>query len=839
MILQSRLSASALGAALAVITVANAWADNDDPSGRAARLSYTHGTTSFSPAGETEWVDTVVNRPLVSGDRLWTDKDGRAELEVGSSAMRLDANTSFELVNLDDQTTQVELTQGTLNVRLRQLAQGQNYEIDTPTLAVTLAQAGQYRIEVDPDGQHTTVGVTHGSAQARGDNADYPLQEGDRIRFHSTNLSDAEQLNASAPDEFDRFSAERDVRGERGASIQYVGNDVVGASDLDEYGSWSAHGDYGHVWYPSHVESNWAPYSDGRWIWQDPWGWTWVDNAPWGFAPSHYGRWVSVDNRWGWVPGPRGEQAVYAPALVAFVGGGGLSIGISAGGAGPIGWFALGAREIYEPSYHTSRDYFTRVNVTNTTINNTTINNVYNNYSSGQPLVQANYVNRVIPGAVTAVPGNVFANAQPVRAAAIKMDTKQLASAQVTRMAAVAPSARSVIGNAPAAKAAPSNAVLERKVIARTAPPAKPVPFAARQQELQRTPGRPLARSAVAALQPRTGAAAQNVRVLGPQAGAVNARTAGPAHAAPALEPKASSQASAASQPQNARASDQKHPTLPAPAQQNASTASEPKHKVASPPPQQSAATRTQQRSAAASAQQQATSARAQERKAASAQQQQQAESAQVHERKTSAAQQQQQESAHVQERKTAAAVQPQQAASAQAHERKTSATQQQQQAESAHVQERKTAAAAQQQQAASAQVHERKTAAAATQQQQAASAQMQERKTEAAAQHQRAASAQMQERKTAAAATQQQQRAESTHAQERKAAAAQQPQQQPASTHAQERKTAAAAAQQHNEQPAPKPRNAPAAHEKAKDTNKKDENKDPEKDRGGGQGGE
>jgi len=797
MILQSRLSASALGAALAVITVANAWADNDDPSGRAARLSYTHGTTSFSPAGETEWVDTVVNRPLVSGDRLWTDKDGRAELEVGSSAMRLDANTSFELVNLDDQTTQVELTQGTLNVRLRQLAQGQNYEIDTPTLAVTLAQAGQYRIEVDPDGQHTTVGVTHGSAQARGDNADYPLQEGDRIRFHSTNLSDAEQLNASAPDEFDRFSAERDVRGERGASIQYVGNDVVGASDLDEYGSWSAHGDYGHVWYPSHVESNWAPYSDGRWIWQDPWGWTWVDNAPWGFAPSHYGRWVSVDNRWGWVPGPRGEQAVYAPALVAFVGGGGLSIGISAGGAGPIGWFALGAREIYEPSYHTSRDYFTRVNVTNTTINNTTINNVYNNYSSGQPLVQANYVNRVIPGAVTAVPGNVFANAQPVRAAAIKMDTKQLASAQVTRMAAVAPSARSVIGNAPAAKAAPSNAVLERKVIARTAPPAKPVPFAARQQELQRTPGRPLARSAVAALQPRTGAAAQNVRVLGPQAGAVNARTAGPAHAAPALEPKASSQASAASQPQNARASDQKHPTLPAPAQQNASTASEPKHKVASPPPQQSAATRTQQRSAAASAQQQATSARAQERKAASAQQQQQAESAQVHERKTSAAQQQQQESAHVQERKTAASAQ-QRATSARVQERKAASAQQQQQAESAHVQERKTAAAAQQQQAASAQAHERKTSV-----------------------------------------TQQQQRAESTHVQERKAAAAQQPQQQSASTHAQERKTAAAAAQQHNEQPSPKPRNAPAAHEKAKDTNKKDENKDPEKDRGGGQGGE
>ena len=564
MISQTRLFAASLGALLAVFATGIARADNDDPPTRVARLSYIHGATSFSPAGENEWVDTVVNRPLTSGDRLWTDKDGRAELEAGSSALRLDANTNFELVNLDDQTTQVQVTQGTLYVRLRKLSQGQNYEVDTPTLAVTLMQAGQYRIDVDPDGQHTTVVVSQGSADARGDNAEYPLQAGDRIRFHETNLSDAEQLNALAADDFDRFSAARDAREEHSASKQYVGNDVVGASDLDEYGSWSAQSAYGHVWYPSHVESNWAPYSDGHWMWQDPWGWTWVDNAPWGFAPSHYGRWVSVENRWGWVPGPRDQQAVYAPALVAFVGGGGLSVGISVRGAGPIGWFPLGARDIYEPPYGASRNYFTRVNVANTTINNTNITNVYGSYSSGRPLAQANYANRAIPGAVTAVPSTVFANAQPVRAAAIKLDSKALASTQITRMAAIAPSARSVIGNAPAATAKPVDAVLERKVVARTAPPPKPVPFAARQQELQRTPGRPLAPSAVAALQPHVEAtaAAPNVRVLGQQAGAVNVRAAKPAlTAAGSVAPP---QGKTSMQPPNASASDQKQtPTAP------------------------------------------------------------------------------------------------------------------------------------------------------------------------------------------------------------------------------------------------------------------------------------
>jgi len=685
---QFRLSASTL-AVLSVFTVANAWADNDDPPGRAARLSYTHGVTSFSPAGETEWVDTVVNRPLVSGDRLWTDKDGRAELEAGGSAMRLDANTSFELVNLDDRTTQVQLTQGTLNVSLRQLAKGQNYEIDTPTLAVTLAEAGQYRIEVDADGQHTTVAVAHGSAQALGDNANYPLQAGDHIRFHDTNLSDAEQLNAPAADDFDRFSAARDARSEHGASAQYVGNDVVGTSDLDEYGSWSAQSDYGHVWYPSHVESNWAPYSDGHWMWQDPYGWTWVDNAPWGFAPSHYGRWVSVDNRWGWVPGPRAEQAVYAPALVAFVGGGGLSVGVSAGGAGPIGWFALGAHDIYEPSYRASRDYFTRVNVTNTTINNTTITNVYNNYSSGQPLAQATYTNRAIAGAVTAVPGSVFANAQPVRAAAIKIDSKQLASAQVTRMAAVAPSTHSLIGNAAAAKATPSSAVLERKVIARTAPPAKPVPFAARQQELQRTPGRPLAPSAVAALQPRTSAQAapQNVRVLGPQERAVNARAAGPAHAAPVAETKAPPQTRATQQASKPQAAEQIE-AVPTP----------PKQQRHAAPPQ------VQERSASTSTQQprHAAPAQVQERKASVSSQQPQAAPAQAQERNASASSQQQPRHAapaQAQERSATASSQPpRHAAPAQVQERNASAaSQQQQQPAPSKVQERNVSTTSQQ----------------------------------------------------------------------------------------------------------------------------------------------
>ena len=57
----------------------------DDPPSRVARLGYMEGSVSFQPAGETEWVQAVDNRPMTTGDKLWADKDSRAELQLGSA----------------------------------------------------------------------------------------------------------------------------------------------------------------------------------------------------------------------------------------------------------------------------------------------------------------------------------------------------------------------------------------------------------------------------------------------------------------------------------------------------------------------------------------------------------------------------------------------------------------------------------------------------------------------------------------------------------------------------------------------------------------------------------
>ncbi|HOV57357.1 MAG TPA: hypothetical protein PLN91_05735 [Rhodanobacteraceae bacterium] len=508
--------------------------DYADPPSRVARMSYLRGDVSFSPAGENDWVVATLNRPLIRGDRLWTDRDARAELQLGSAALRMDERTSLQLLNLDDRTTQVELTQGTLNLRVRRLYQDQVYEVDTPTLAFAITRPGQYRIDVDPQGRHTTVAVWDGGGTAYGDHANFPVRDGEAIRFFDPALRDYEVYDIPRPDDFDRFCLDRDERLDRAVALRYVPEDMVGYSDLDDYGTWSEVHEYGAVWYPTRVSATWAPYRDGRWIWQEPWGWTWVDNAPWGFAPFHYGRWAYVGSRWGWVPGPSRVRPVYAPALVAFVGGNHWSVGVAVGGAAPIGWFPLGPREVYCPPYRVSRNYFTSVNVTNTVVNNTYITNVYNDYSSGRALTGLNYAYRGNPQALTAVPANVFVNARPVNDAVIRVDREMAARAEVARVAAIAPVQRSVIGGAAAAQAVPQRAVLERGVVARSAPPPATTPFAAREQALQRNPGRPLdAGSATPLTNTRSRGAAETperVRIVG-NGEAVNTRSAAPAPA--------------------------------------------------------------------------------------------------------------------------------------------------------------------------------------------------------------------------------------------------------------------------------------------------------------------
>jgi hypothetical protein len=496
--------ASLLGIALAVALFApqRAAADDDDPPSRVARLSYAHGSVSFNPGGTDDWVSAVVNRPLTTGDKLWTDNGARAELHIGSAAIRLSSNTGFSFLNLDDRMTQIRLTEGTLNLRVRRLDQDETFEIDTPNLAFSILRPGNYKINVNEAGDSTFVTVRDGEGEVTGGGSAYTIHSRETGTFAGIDQLDADiERFGNDDDDFDRWSRDRDRREDRSQSSRYVSSDVIGYEDLDDNGGWRPVPEYGTVWFPHTTIVGWAPYRYGHWVWISPWGWTWVDDAPWGFAPFHYGRWVTVGGVWGWVPcPPRREmdveyvRPVYAPALVAWVGGPHFSvgIGIGGGGGGGVAWFPLGPREVYEPSYHVSRTYVTNVNVSNTTVNNTVVNNYYNNVIVNRNVTNITYVNQTAPNGVTATSQQNFTSAQPVGRNMMRVDRREVESAQVhATTPTVTPQQRSVLGAGATGAARPPARLEEREVVAKTPPPPAPDSFVKQQQEIRANGGRP------------------------------------------------------------------------------------------------------------------------------------------------------------------------------------------------------------------------------------------------------------------------------------------------------------------------------------------------------------
>ena len=479
----------------------------DDPPTRVARLGYIEGSVSFQPAGEPDWVQAVPNRPMTTGDHLWTDKESRAELQLGSSVIRLSENTGVSFLNLDDHTVQLQLSSGAINIRVRRLDQDDAFEIDTPTLAFTVSEPGNYRLNASDDGTYTVVNLRDGGGQATGNGQTYTLHAGQQGTFSGTDSLNADVENIGGPDQFDSWASGRDRRYDDSRSAKYLSHDVVGYEDLDDNGDWRDDPSYGHVWFPTRVEAGWAPYHTGHWDWIAPWGYTWVDDSAWGYAPFHYGRWVTVGGRWGWIAGPVEVRAVYAPALVVFIGGG------PGGFGGNVGWFALGPREVYVPPYQVSRGYMNRVNISNTTVNTTVITNVYNTtiINKTTSITNVTYANRNVQGAVTVVPQRAFAGAQPVARAAVAVNAQELRSAPVNARVAVAPTRESVLGVKAASAGhvtAPPAAVMNRQVIAKKTPPPPPVPFAKQQQALAAHPGQPVAPREMQNLRP-AGAAAE------------------------------------------------------------------------------------------------------------------------------------------------------------------------------------------------------------------------------------------------------------------------------------------------------------------------------------------
>ena len=403
----------AVAAALCVIGTASAQSTDADPPGRVARIAATYGQVWLYSPDSGEWIGAARNRPVTTGDRVATDAGGRVELDLGSTTLRLDSGSELEVLRLDDAQVALQLHNGSAAVRIRDARAVGEFEMTTEEGRFRVQAAGRYRF--DRADQASQLTVYAGQAVFEGPGNALTLYSGQRGEFW-LEANGAAQYSITEPvrDAFASWNSERDRnQGRIASATRYVSPEMTGAQDLDRYGRWEQNPDYGPIWFPRGVASGWAPYSSGHWAWVRPWGWTWVDDAPWGFAPFHYGRWVYYRDSWCWAPGTFVARPVYAPALVAWVGGPLVNISISIGGGPAVGWFPLAPREVYVPGYRASPRYVREINVTNVT-NITTITNVINN-------PPRDYSNRKYPHAVTVVPTSVMTNREPVGPSAARL----------------------------------------------------------------------------------------------------------------------------------------------------------------------------------------------------------------------------------------------------------------------------------------------------------------------------------------------------------------------------------------------------------------------------------
>lgn len=394
----------ALLATLAALVIAAPAAA--DPPGRVGRIAWMSGTVQLRNADTGEWNAAVLNYPLTNGDALSTGPGARLEVSIGSTKVRLDSSSELSIDQLDDERVRLYLTSGSATVRLRSRESAREFELATRDGRFTTQDVGAFRFDY---GQNVTTATTYlGTLHFEAEDSELDIANGQRAQFWYSGRT-AYSLSSPVRDDFSEWSMARDQSQDTRSTRRYVSQEMTGYEDLAEHGDWYDSVDYGPIWYPTVVATGWAPYRTGHWAWVAPWGWTWIDDASWGFAPFHYGRWVWHRNRWGWAPGRVVVRPVYAPALVAWVGTPHLSVTVTGGPA--VGWFPLAPREVYVPSYRCSPTYVRNVNITHVTH----IENVTQIINEPQRVMEhTRFANRNLAQAVTVVPAEVVTQRRPV-----------------------------------------------------------------------------------------------------------------------------------------------------------------------------------------------------------------------------------------------------------------------------------------------------------------------------------------------------------------------------------------------------------------------------------------
>jgi len=372
-----RLVAFTVGFLLAAGAIPARAQDADDQKRSVARISVMEGEVSVRRGDTGEWVAGVINAPLLSDDRISTGANSRAEVQFDSAnVLRIGANAEIHLAQLEAAQYRIEIAHGTTTFRVLR-PMNVAVELNTPSVSVRPAKEGTFRITVNEAGE-SEITARVGDVEVFTPKGTQWVYTGQTMMARGSAADPEFQIVTAGPvDDWDRWNDTRDRSLQASTSNQYVPQGVYGAEDLDTAGTWANVAPYGYVWRPTVVGVGWSPYRNGRWVWLDWYGWTWVSYDSWGWAPYHYGRWF-FDARlgWNWYPGALGVRNYWSPALVGFFGYGGLGVGVGFGGFGNIGWVPLAPYETLHPWW--GRAYAGGLN-RGVNITNVNVTSVYRN----------------------------------------------------------------------------------------------------------------------------------------------------------------------------------------------------------------------------------------------------------------------------------------------------------------------------------------------------------------------------------------------------------------------------------------------------------------------------
>jgi hypothetical protein len=292
-------------------------ASADSSHARIIRLSVVTGDVRFATKAHGDpltdssagWDAAQLNLPIRQGYVLSTD-NGRAEVEFENGTLAfLKENTVLEFYDLSLKDgaliTRLVLRQGSASFHVNPL-EGDYFSVTGGDFTVEAGSRATFRLDNFDDGG--TVEAISGHVNVLNQDESTRLEKGQSLSIKAGGEASAKIGRVPAPDEFDGWVSGRidTVSTATSAAMQYTSSPyyAAGFGSLYSYGSWSNCGAYGYGWRPFGVGSGWSPFTDGQWIWDPAFGWTWNSFQPWGWAPYHYGGWLFNSGCGGWFYSP-------------------------------------------------------------------------------------------------------------------------------------------------------------------------------------------------------------------------------------------------------------------------------------------------------------------------------------------------------------------------------------------------------------------------------------------------------------------------------------------------------------------------------------------------------